>query len=172
MAKIYSEKETIGISIIGNGTKITGDINSNGDIRVDGSLTGELITKGKVIIGETGKIKGEINCKNSDVEGSIEGKITVAQLLAIKTKGRINGDIITNRLAIEPGCQFTGNCDMDAATALSNEELIKTNQQKSKPSTPSNYAKYTGIAFQMIAIILVGVFGGIKPLKILQQRYL
>jgi cytoskeletal protein CcmA (bactofilin family) len=130
MAKIYSEKETIGISIIGNGTKITGDINSNGDIRVDGSLTGEMITKGKVIIGETGKIKGEINCKNSDVEGSIEGKITVAQLLALKTKARINGDIITNKLAIEPGCQFTGNCDMAAATAHSNEEPIKMNPQK------------------------------------------
>ena len=130
MAKIYSEKETIGISIIGNGTKITGDINSNGDIRVDGSLTGEMITKGKVIIGETGKIKGEINCKNSDVEGSIEGKIIVAQLLVLKTKARIKGDIITNKLAIEPGCQFTGNCDMAAATAPSNEEPIKTNPQK------------------------------------------
>ena len=130
MAKIYSEKETIGISIIGNGTKITGDINSNGDIRVDGSLTGEMITKGKVIIGETGKIKGEINCKNSDVEGSIEGKITVAQLLVLKTKARIKGDIITNKLAIEPGCQFTGKCDMAAATAPSNEEPIKMNPQK------------------------------------------
>ncbi len=116
MAKIDSEKETNAINIIANGTKITGDINSNGDIRVDGSLTGKLITKGKVIIGETGKVKGEINCKNSDVEGSIEGKIIVAQLLALKAKARINGDIITNKLAIEPGCQFTGNCDMTAAT--------------------------------------------------------
>ncbi len=130
MAKINSEKETNDINIIANGTKITGDINSNGDIRVDGSLTGKLITKGKVIIGETGKVKGEINCKNSDVEGSIEGKIIVAQLLALKAKARINGDIITNKLAIEPGCQFTGNCDMAAATAPSNEKPIKTNPQK------------------------------------------
>jgi cytoskeletal protein CcmA (bactofilin family) len=170
MAKINSEKETNDINIIANGTKITGDINSNGDIRVDGSLTGKLITKGKLIIGETGKVKGEINCKNSDVEGSIEGKIIVAQLLALKAKARINGDIITNKLAIEPGCQFTGNCDMAAATAPSMKNLSKSNPQKSKPSTPSNYAMYTGIAFQMIPIILVGVFGGIKPLKILQQQ--
>jgi hypothetical protein len=59
---------------------------------------------------------------------------------------------------------------MAAATAPSMKNLSKSNTQKSKPSTPSNYAKYTGIAFQMIAIILVGVFGGIKPLKILQQQ--
>ncbi len=126
MAKVYNENETNGINIIGIGTKITGDVNSNGDIRVDGSLTGKLITKGKVVIGETGKVKGEINCKNSDVEGSIEGKITVSQLLALKSKARINGDIIAGKLAIEPGCSFTGNCDMNANGLPNNE----TNQSE------------------------------------------
>ena len=125
MAKMYNENETNGINIIGIGTKITGDVNSNGDIRVDGSLSGKLITKGKVVVGETGKVKGEINCKNSDVEGSIEGKITVSQLLSLKTKARIHGDIIAAKLAIEPGCQFTGNCDMNAA-ASTNGETIQT----------------------------------------------
>ncbi len=124
MAKMYNENETNGINIIGIGTKITGDVNSNGDIRVDGSLTGKLITKGKVVIGETGTVKGEINCKNSDVEGSIEGKITVSQLLSLKSKARIHGDIIASKLAIEPGCQFTGNCDMNAG-APSHEETIQ-----------------------------------------------
>ena len=124
MAKTYNENETNGINIIGIGTKITGDIDSNGDIRVDGSLTGKLVTKGKVVIGETGRVNGEINCNNSDVEGSIEGKIKVAQLLALKAKARIKGDIIANKLAIEPGCQFTGNCDM-ASGAPSNEETVK-----------------------------------------------
>ena len=121
MAKVYNENETNGINIIGIGTKITGDVNSNGDIRVDGSLHGKLITKGKVVIGETGKVKGEINCKNSDVEGSIEGKITVSQLLSLKTKARIHGDIIATKLAIEPGCSFTGNCDMNAITSENGE---------------------------------------------------
>ncbi|MFC2098881.1 polymer-forming cytoskeletal protein [Bacteroidota bacterium] len=124
MAKVYNENETNGINIIGIGTKITGDVNSNGDIRVDGSLTGKLITKGKVVIGETGKVKGEINCKNSDVEGSIEGKITVSQLLSLKAKARIHGDIVAAKLAIEPGCQFSGNCDMNAVTST-NEETIQ-----------------------------------------------
>jgi cytoskeletal protein CcmA (bactofilin family) len=131
MAKIYNENETNGINIIGIGTKITGDVNSNGDIRVDGSLTGKLITKGKVVIGETGKVKGEINCKNSDVEGSIEGKITASQLLSLKAKAKIQGDIIASKLAIEPGCQFSGNCDMNAAAPAHEEttEAPKTEKQ-------------------------------------------
>ena len=133
MAKIYNENETNGINIIGIGTKITGDVNSNGDIRVDGSLNGKLITKGKVVIGETGKVKGEIKCKNSDVEGSIEGKITVAELLSLKTKARINGDIIAAKLAIEPGCQFTGNCDMNAAAAPAHEEPIQAEKTEKQP---------------------------------------
>ena len=127
MAKIYNESDTNGINIIGIGTRITGDINSNGDIRVDGSLTGKLITKGKVVIGETGKVNGEISCKNSDVEGSIEGKITVVELLALKAKARIKGDIIANKLAIDPGCQFTGNCDMANTSSVTTiEEPINT----------------------------------------------
>ena len=132
MAKVYNENETNGINIIGIGTKITGDVNSNGDIRVDGSLTGKLITKGKVVIGETGKVKGEINCKNSDVEGSIEGKITVSQLLSLKAKARINGDIIATKLAIEPGCQFTGNCDMNASSSI-NDETVQTEKTEKQP---------------------------------------
>ena len=132
MAKIYNENETNGINIIGIGTKITGDVNSNGDIRVDGSLTGKLITKGKVVIGETGRVKGEINCKNSDVEGSIEGKITVSQLLSLKTKARIQGDIIATKLAIEPGCQFTGNCDMNTSSS-DNEETTYTEKTEKQP---------------------------------------
>ena len=132
MAKIYTENETNGINIIGIGTKITGDVNSNGDIRVDGSLNGKLITKGKVVIGETGKVKGEISCKNSDVEGSIEGKITVSELLALKTKARINGDIIANKLAIEPGCQFSGNCDMSTIAPV-NEGPVKIEPEE-KPA--------------------------------------
>ena len=132
MAKVYNENETNGINIIGIGTKISGDVNSNGDIRVDGSLTGKLITKGKVVIGETGKVKGEINCKNSDVEGSVEGKITVSQLLSLKAKARIQGDIIATKLAIEPGCQFTGNCDMHTGTSAYEEE-IQTEKPEKQP---------------------------------------
>jgi|OpeIllAssembly_1097287.scaffolds.fasta_scaffold577036_1 cytoskeletal protein CcmA (bactofilin family) len=132
MAKNNHEPDTNGINIVGVGTEISGDIVSNGDIRVDGSLNGKLNTKGKVVVGVTGKVKGEICCKNSDVEGYIEGKITVLQLLSLKATAQINGDIIVSRLAIEPGCKFTGTCDMKAET-LSNEEKHKIGKQEKQP---------------------------------------
>jgi cytoskeletal protein CcmA (bactofilin family) len=111
MAK-YNETDNTTINLISNGTDITGDIKSNGDIRIDGSLTGNLNTKGKVVIGPTGKIKGEVFCKNSEVSGIIEGKITVGQLLNLKVSSKIHGDISTSKLSIEPGATFSGNCKM------------------------------------------------------------
>jgi cytoskeletal protein CcmA (bactofilin family) len=111
MAK-YNETDNTTINLISNGTDITGDIKSNGDIRIDGSLKGNLNTKGKVVIGPTGRINGEIVCKNSEVSGIIEGKIMVGQLLNLKASSKILGDIVTAKLAIEPGARFTGNCNM------------------------------------------------------------
>jgi cytoskeletal protein CcmA (bactofilin family) len=118
MAKII-EQENNTINLIGAGTDIKGDIESTGDIRIDGTLKGNLRTRGKVVIGNTGLIKGEVVCKNSDVEGKVEGKINVQELLSLKATSSILGDISARRLAIEPGAKFTGNCNM------SNESLTK-----------------------------------------------
>jgi cytoskeletal protein CcmA (bactofilin family) len=111
MAK-NNEVEPAAINLISNGTDISGDIKSNGDIRIDGTLTGNLNTKGKVVIGVTGKVNGEVICKNSEVSGSVEGKISVSQLLILKASSKILGDIATSKLSIEPGAKFTGNCKM------------------------------------------------------------
>jgi cytoskeletal protein CcmA (bactofilin family) len=120
MAK-SNETEQNSINIIGIGTDIKGDISSNGDIRIDGSLTGNLLTKGKVVIGETGRVCGEIRCKNSDIAGELEGKIFVNELLSLKNTARILGDIQASRLAIEPGCRFTGFCNMSGGTSTDGE---------------------------------------------------
>jgi len=119
MAKI-TETENNVINQIGVGTEITGDVTTNGDIRFDGLLTGNLKTKGKVVIGETGVVKGEINCKNSVVEGKVEGKISVGELLTLKATSILTGDIITRRLAIEPGAKFSGNCSMTSESTSAN----------------------------------------------------
>ncbi len=111
MAK-YNETDNAIINIISNGTDITGDIKSNGDIRIDGTLKGNLNTKGKVVIGPTGKVSGEVICKNSEVSGVVEGRIVVGQLLNLKASSKINGDIVTMKLSIEPGAMFSGNCKM------------------------------------------------------------
>ncbi len=117
MAKIIENESTV-LNQIGVGTEITGDVTTNNDIRFDGVLTGNLKTKGKVVIGETGVVKGEINCKNSVLEGKVEGKITVNELLTLKSSSSLTGDIVTRRLAIEPGARFTGNCSMTTDTSI------------------------------------------------------
>jgi len=111
MAK-FNEAEAAAINLISSGTDITGDIKSGGDLRIDGTLNGNLSTKGKVVIGPTGKVNGEVICKNSEVSGTVEGKITVHQLLILKVSSKIFGDIVTSKLSIEPGAIFSGNCKM------------------------------------------------------------
>ena len=108
----FNETDNATINLISSGTDITGDIKSNGDIRIDWTLTGNLNTKGKVVIGPTGKVSGEVFCKNSEVSGIVEGKINVGQLLNLKASSKILGDITTSKLSIEPGARFTGNCKM------------------------------------------------------------
>ena len=124
----YNETDNATINLISNGTEITGDIKSNGDIRIDGFLTGNLTTKGKVVIGPTGKVKGEVYCKNSEVSGNVEGRISVSQLLTLKTDSKISGDIITFKLSIEPGAKFTGNCKMSESENNEGESFTRTKE--------------------------------------------
>jgi cytoskeletal protein CcmA (bactofilin family) len=105
---------TAAVNMIGAGTVITGDIYSKGDIRVDGTLKGSVITEGKVVLGREGIIEGDIECRDADISGTIKAKITVSQLLSLKTSAKLNGDIVTNKLSIEPGSEFTGSCSMGA----------------------------------------------------------
>ena len=120
------------INLIGSGTEIKGDIISNGDVRIDGTVNGNIQTKGKVVIGETGKVKGEINCQHADISGKIEGKIAISDLLSLKPSSFIEGDIVANKLAIEPGARFTGNCSMNGADHRPAPEVKKpfTEQKK------------------------------------------
>jgi len=100
------------VNIIGVGTLIEGDITTNGDMRIDGTLTGSINVKGKLVIGVSGSVEGEVICQNADISGTIKGKIGVAELLSLKASSKLSGDIITNKIAIEPGATFTGTCSM------------------------------------------------------------
>tara|TARA_A100001234_G_scaffold221532_1_gene238165 strand:- start:6831 stop:7247 length:417 start_codon:yes stop_codon:yes gene_type:complete len=102
------------VNIIGQGTSILGDINSNGDIRVDGTLKGSIKTEGKVVLGKEGVVEGDVICQNADISGVIKAKITVSNLLSLKDTAKLKGDIVTNKLSIEPGAEFTGSCSMGA----------------------------------------------------------
>lgn len=139
MAKIY-EQESPAINLIGSGTVIKGDIKSNGDIRIDGILNGSVHSKGKLVVGPTGNIEGEIVCQNADLSGVIKAQVTVSELLSIKATAKLTGDVVTNKLAIEPGAVFSGSCSM--SNALPKEpkfgektEPVKINEpQKPKES--------------------------------------
>lgn len=112
MAKVTEAENANKINMIGVGTTIEGNISSNENIRFDGILHGNLTTKGKVFIGQSGKVTGEIKCKNCEVEGVVEGKLNIDELLSLRAMSRIYGEIKTSKLAIEPGAVLTGKCDM------------------------------------------------------------
>ena len=100
--------------MIGNGTIITGNIQSKSDIRIDGVLKGSVKTEGKLVVGSAGVVEGDVVCDSADISGEIKAKITVSQLLSLKSTSKLNGDIITNKLSIEPGASFSGSCSMGA----------------------------------------------------------
>jgi len=99
---------------IQTGTSIEGHIISDGSIRIDGILHGSLTTKGKLVIGKTGVITGDVVCQNASIEGKVEGKVEVEEMLDLKGTAFINGDIFTSKLVVEPGAVFNGNCKMDS----------------------------------------------------------
>jgi cytoskeletal protein CcmA (bactofilin family) len=95
------------------GTIIKGDIISQADFRLDGELIGNFESKGKIVIGPAGSVTGDIVCVNADIEGKFKGKIQVAELLNVKAKASIQGDVTVGKLSIEPGADFTATCKMD-----------------------------------------------------------
>lgn len=100
------------INLIGAGTSIEGDIQATSDIRIDGTLKGTINTKGKLVVGPSGNIEGEINCQQADISGNVRGKIVVAELLALKATAKLSGEITVGKLAIDPGADFSGTCSM------------------------------------------------------------
>lgn len=104
-------------NIIAAGTIIKGDIQSDGNIRVDGTVVGTLNCKGKVVLGNTGRIEGEVICQNANLSGEAKVKITVSELLTLQSTARLFGEIYTGKLGIEPGAIFSGTCKMGSTAA-------------------------------------------------------
>ncbi|KAF0239114.1 MAG: hypothetical protein FD181_499 [Prolixibacteraceae bacterium] len=120
MAKLTGNGEGVNqsINIISEGTKIKGDINANGDIRIDGELMGNILAKGKLVVGPKGRIEGQINCNNIEISGYIKGKVTASELLIMKSTSQITGDIVAGKLSVEPGSLFSGSCIMNGTKPL------------------------------------------------------
>ncbi len=100
------------INSIMEGTSIEGEIRSDSNIRIDGRVKGTITVRGRLIVGATGMIEGEVSCQSSEIEGTVLGKVNCQDLLSLKATAKLQGDINTKKLAIEPGAVFTGNCSM------------------------------------------------------------
>lgn len=94
------------------GTRILGDILSESSLRIDGEVVGNISTSAKVVIGESGLLRGNLNCAEADIEGTIEGKLFVEGLLILRESCKIYGDIQTVKLHMEEGAVFEGACKM------------------------------------------------------------
>ncbi len=111
------------ITIISAGTTITGNVQSNGDIRIDGTIHGNLEAKAKVLIGASGIIEGNIEGKQADILGRVNGNIRVTDLLHLHGKAFVDGDIFAGKLQIEPSASFNGQCHMGANVVEFKPEL-------------------------------------------------
>ncbi|MDP4281206.1 MAG: polymer-forming cytoskeletal protein [Bacteroidota bacterium] len=110
------ETELPSINLLGPGTVVKGEIKLNGDFRIDGTFIGQINCKGKIVVGPSGIIEGEIVCQNADFSGDIKATVKVAELLTFKETAKFCGDVTTNKLAIEPGALFSGTCTMESLT--------------------------------------------------------
>ena len=98
-------------------SKIIGTIVANNDIRIDGTVEGDIQCRSKVVIGEKGFVHGNIQCTNAEVQGRIEGKVEALQTLALRASANIQGDVVTQSLIVEPNAIFCGTCQMGKKNA-------------------------------------------------------
>lgn len=117
------------INQFSEGTFIQGDIQSSGDIRVDGVITGTVNCTSKIAIGKTGKVDGDIVCGSADIEGRITGTLKVNDILILKKTAIIDGDIIAAKFVMEEGAVFNGTCTM-GSRELKHEKQGKPVLQK------------------------------------------
>ena len=125
------KNKTMERNVIAKNTTIIGDIKSDGDFRIDGSLDGTLVTNGRVIIGVDGVIKGKVEAANADIEGTFSGDLLVSNILTLKETADITGDVVIGKLSVEPGASFNATCAMKGAIKELNKKDEKRRSGKS-----------------------------------------
>lgn len=119
-------------SLIGAGTTMKGDITSSGDLRIDGTLVGNIHCTAKVVIGANGNVQGDINGQTADIMGKVTGTIKVKDLLQLKGGSLLNGNIEAGKLQIEPTANFNGGCHMIQTSTGSSTSTAKSSQEVKK----------------------------------------
>ena len=116
---MFSEKKTkeydnpgSGQNRINDGTILKGDVTSNGYFRIDGIIEGNIKTPSKVVVGKSGKIVGTLTCNNADIEGHVKGTLDIQGTLSLRSTSKIEGEVVTGKLAVEQGAFFNATCLM------------------------------------------------------------
>jgi cytoskeletal protein CcmA (bactofilin family) len=120
-------------NIIAQGTKIVGDIASQGPFRIDGTVEGNIKTSGKVVVGKSGFIKGTLQGENADFEGKFSGKLILSGTLSLKGTAHIEGEVHVSKLAVEPGATFNATCSMKGTVKSLSNEPIKPQPATQRP---------------------------------------
>ncbi|WP_179337544.1 bactofilin family protein [Winogradskyella ludwigii] len=121
-------------NIIAQGTKIVGDIASQGPFRIDGTVEGNVKTSGKVVVGKSGYIKGTLQGENADFEGKFSGKLILSGTLSLKSTAHIEGEVHITKLAVEPGATFNATCSMKGTVKSLSNEASRPQQAQSAQS--------------------------------------
>ena len=127
-------ENTNSINIITSGTVIKGDVTASGDFRLDGTLEGNIQLNGKLVIGDSGVVNGNVLCMNANIIGTVNGNLSVKELLSLHTTARVRGDILINKLSIEPGATFSGKCRMIDEVRAQHEEQAAAQEEEQHPT--------------------------------------
>lgn len=111
-----------------HGTSIEGEVHSEGDFRVDGKLKGTIEISGKLVVGEKGRVQGQITCASANISGRVEGSLRVAEQLSLEATAVVEGEVFTARLAVAPGAELSGSCNMGAKV-----REMKSESREQKP---------------------------------------
>jgi cytoskeletal protein CcmA (bactofilin family) len=126
-----------GINRIVEGTLVEGTINSDSNLRIDGEFKGNLITKGRLVVGLKGKVSGIVNCLCCDVEGTLEGEVTVLELLSMKSSSTVQGDLYYGQLSVEAGAKALGTFRMGVSEGKQAEKQVNKQVNKQPQKTAS-----------------------------------
>jgi cytoskeletal protein CcmA (bactofilin family) len=115
-----------GTTLISSGTTIKGDISSNSDLRIDGTIIGNVQSSAKIVIGSNGLVEGDITGNQADIVGKVSGNIRVKELLQLRGDCLVTGNLYAGKLQVEPTATFNGQCHMGA-----NVVEMNSNEQQS-----------------------------------------
>ncbi len=106
------------LSLVGRDTTLEGTLRAEGDVRIGGRVAGTVVTSGRVIIGESGVIDGEVHARTADVAGRVQGDVHVEGRLGLKRTARVEGTVHAGQLVVEEGAHLSGDCEMGGAAGV------------------------------------------------------